>query len=783
MKRLQTFKRWAAPLALLACGSAHAAPSAFDIARPSVVTIGAQAEDGESGQGSGVIVGAQQVVTNCHVVRFARTITVRGSDGRDLPVNAVLADMERDLCRLDVPGLAGPAAQRRPASEAPQTGEPVVTVGNPLGLGIATSSGLLSAIVERDGQPVLIVSAPLSPGSSGGGLFDGRGRLIGITTAVMVTGQNTNIAIPVAWIDELPARGKPAPVLPPAPAPEVDWPARAEALRIARDWAGLDALCAEWQQALPEVSHAWRLQALALRNLGQHELAEKRLRQALELNPRNDQALIELYALLDETGRDQDATDMLARVRALVPQRGYADRIEAGHFARLGDMEQAYALALRATTRGSGDPLAWALLAELAERTKRYPEAARAWRVALAQQPGEAAWSAALSRVLLAQGDLRGAQRATEGMDAFSRAGQLITLGNEAYAKGRLADAEDALRKALELDPSATQAAVTLAAILIETGRDGSGRQMLEDVLKRDPEDVEGLRLKARLLTRDRKFSAASGVLDKVLAKRPDDVQTLRALMAVEFADNDLPGAIAYGRRLAAAPGAEVKDKVGVAHLLIRSNELAEAAALLADALRETPDDLDTLLAQIALEAQRGDQDKALAQSIHATTLHPTSGAAWSTRGYTLHRMGRYAEAVSALETAVRLEPDLGNSWINLGNALLHQKQLRRAVEALERAEQLAPDAEDGRFYLAQAYAATGQTDKALQRLDSLIAWNPTLSKALSLKGFVHAQRGDAEKLQQVYVRLKSMHPPSAEQLRMLVIKNMPAMSKAVSEP
>jgi S1-C subfamily serine protease len=77
-----------------------------------------------------------------------------------------------------------------------EVGETVYAIGNPLRLDRTLSDGLLSARRVIGELRYLQTTAAISPGSSGGGLFDGRGNLIGVTTFTAKGAQNINFAIP-----------------------------------------------------------------------------------------------------------------------------------------------------------------------------------------------------------------------------------------------------------------------------------------------------------------------------------------------------------------------------------------------------------------------------------------------------------------------------------------------------------------------------------------------------------------------------------------------------------
>ena len=130
--------------------------------------------------GTGFLVGADgTILTNYHVIANGNTAVVKFSDGTVLPVDGVLAaDKVRDLAVIKIHGknlqtlILG-------NSERIQVGEEVVAIGNPLGLELTVSNGILSAVrtVEKEGGKFLQVTAPISHGSSGGPLFNMAGEV------------------------------------------------------------------------------------------------------------------------------------------------------------------------------------------------------------------------------------------------------------------------------------------------------------------------------------------------------------------------------------------------------------------------------------------------------------------------------------------------------------------------------------------------------------------------------------------------------------------------------
>ncbi|MDF2145543.1 trypsin-like peptidase domain-containing protein [Knoellia sp. p5-6-4] len=174
---------------------------------PSVVAIAVQAQGG-SGQGSGVVIDREgHVLTNNHVVtgggQGAR-ITVTLSDGRTYRATIAGTDPSTDLAVLtlqDPPDNLEPVALGD--SDALKVGDPVMAVGNPLGLAGTVTTGIVSALdrpvttsgedsLSGQSEPVVTnaiqTSAAINPGNSGGALVNAGGQLVGINSSIATLG-------------------------------------------------------------------------------------------------------------------------------------------------------------------------------------------------------------------------------------------------------------------------------------------------------------------------------------------------------------------------------------------------------------------------------------------------------------------------------------------------------------------------------------------------------------------------------------------------------------------
>ena len=183
------------------------AETIFERASPSIWGVEAfDAQQRQINAGSAVVVGPGLLVTNCHVLARAKSITVRRENlSHDATLEA--PDPERDLCQLRVADFAAPAVAIAEIGSL-RIGARVYAIGNPRKFEATISDGLLSGLRRSDtgALEAIQTTAPISAGSSGGGLFDAQGRLIGITTSMVRDAQNLNFALPASWIPEIASR-------------------------------------------------------------------------------------------------------------------------------------------------------------------------------------------------------------------------------------------------------------------------------------------------------------------------------------------------------------------------------------------------------------------------------------------------------------------------------------------------------------------------------------------------------------------------------------------------
>jgi serine protease Do len=154
--------------------------------------------------GSGFVIDSSGIIlTNEHVVDGADRVIVTIDDS-DFAGTVVGRDKDLDVALLQVHAGRRLPAARLGRSSAVRVGDGVVAVGNPFGLDHTVTSGIVSArlrIIEKDGRvPLLQTDASINPGNSGGPLYDLRGEVIGINTAIVAGANGIGFAVPIDFI-------------------------------------------------------------------------------------------------------------------------------------------------------------------------------------------------------------------------------------------------------------------------------------------------------------------------------------------------------------------------------------------------------------------------------------------------------------------------------------------------------------------------------------------------------------------------------------------------------
>jgi serine protease Do len=268
------------------------APATFLALSGSVVRVEAGRVGAGLNLGTGVTIAPSVVVTNCHVTRDATGIRIVGS-GRVWDVTNQFADTLHDLCFLRVPDWRMQPVTLG-SSDALRLGQPLAALGYSGGVEIALRFGRVLALHSLDAGQVIESDTAFTSGSSGGGLFDAGGALVGLLTFRLRGSSASYYSVPVEWIRErLPAEDQWT-ELGPVRGVQAFWQGDPETLPYFMRVAPLDAegrwialldLADRWSSAQPREAEPLLVRAKALQKLNRPAAAVIAFNDVLRLTP------------------------------------------------------------------------------------------------------------------------------------------------------------------------------------------------------------------------------------------------------------------------------------------------------------------------------------------------------------------------------------------------------------------------------------------------------------------------------------------------------------------
>ena len=477
-------------LAVFSTASLALTPSqVFESVKDSVVVVKTLGVEGkEIAMGSGVLLPSGKVATNCHVMKNGISFQVgRGRQFVDATFYA--GDIDKDICLLSSKGVGGKPAKLGKAANL-KVGDSVYAVGAPRGLELSLSDGIVSQL-RGASPPFIQTTAAISPGSSGGGLFDSGGRLVGFTTLYIDDGQSLNFAMPVEWLNDI----QPANRVVSKQRSQVDWLTRAVALEEKQDWPELLVWGRQWVKAEQENADALFFVGNALLNLGQLDLATAAYREVLRINPEYDKAWGNLGLAYKKLQQADNAINAYRQALRINPEAAYTWNNLGNIYSELQQTDNAinaYRQALRITPEKAD---IWRNLGLVYGNTQRNEDAITAYRQALHIDPGHAEAWYGLGRIYT---DLKGYE---DAIAAYRQAVRIKPKYGEAWNNlgfvyknlQRFDEAIFACQQALRINPEDTHTLINLATTYYLSGNTPGALQTLASLRPLDPVSADKL--------------------------------------------------------------------------------------------------------------------------------------------------------------------------------------------------------------------------------------------------------------------------------------------------
>lgn len=270
----------------------------------SIVVVNVDLPDGSSGSGSGVVVSKEYVATDCHVIANTLGANISKFDDAYKPI-AFKADWKHDLCLLKFEELPFKPVPIR-ESKTLQYEEDVFSISYPSGNNVPQPSyGSVKAMHNFDNGVIIRSDAAFALGSSGGGLFDEKYNLIGITTFKSPGPQGYFYSLPVEWIKKL-MKEPDTKSLKTLDIPFWAMPFEQKPyfMKVVipyqnKEWDTLKSISDLWIKEEPNSSDAWYFLGLADQGKKDLKAAKEAFLKAEKINPRHVDAMMGLAEIAE----------------------------------------------------------------------------------------------------------------------------------------------------------------------------------------------------------------------------------------------------------------------------------------------------------------------------------------------------------------------------------------------------------------------------------------------------------------------------------------------------
>jgi tetratricopeptide (TPR) repeat protein len=357
-----------------------------------VVVVAIDGKGRPIGQGSGFIIREDgAVVTNYHVISMAADVKFK-LGMKVLDAEGVLhVDPENDLAIVKMEGKDYPRVRIGDSNKL-RVGEKIYVIGSPQGLENTISEGILSGIREVDRKhKILQMTAPISPGSSGGPLFNGDGEVVGVATFLIASTQNLNFAMPINLVLTGLVKKE---LVSPRDACQVDYTETAACWYyqgLAFGTSGqLDRAADAFRHSLAidsKKTETYINLGVTYANMGRYTEAMEMLSQAVKIEPDHPDALSKLGAVYGQMGKYKESLAALSKSAALKPGNPENYFVMAVTYGKMGNFKESIQAAAEAIKLNPKYAEAHGFLGFAFASSGMHKEAASAYKAAIRLEP------------------------------------------------------------------------------------------------------------------------------------------------------------------------------------------------------------------------------------------------------------------------------------------------------------------------------------------------------------------------------------------------------------
>ncbi len=485
---------------------------------------------------------------------------------------------------------------------------------------------------------------------------------------------------------------------------------------------------ADMKKALPR-DIRWRyLEAVLAMRKGQPSQARDAVLQVLNAVPDHGPSLLLAAAAEFELGAYSTAETYLKKALAAYPDSLYARNLLVATYLRKGQPAKAEETLGYALKKTPNDPTVLRAAGEVAFANNRYPDAAKYYEQALAQEKDSASMRTRLAQIRLASGETG---RAVEDLEMASGLDKRqfqadLSLISAHMSRKEYDKALAAVATLEQKQPDNPLTHATKGMIYVAKKDTKSARASLEKALAIQFNYLPAARILAGLDLADKNPAAAKGRFEAILAKEPANEGALLSLADLQVS--------------AKAP-------------------TLETAATLDRAIKNNPKSSTAQVALVKFHIQNRDTKAAIAVAQAAVAATPSDPAILEALGMAYLAAGDSGQAIEAFNKLVTLQPASPLPLMRLASAQFGAKQVDASIQTLRKALVIKPDLLEAQRQIIVAQLTAGRVEDALKEAKAVQKSRPNEAVGFSLEGDVFASQKKSAEAASAYAAAHKRQP------------------------
>lgn len=329
--------------------------------------------------------------------------------------------------------------------------------------------------------------------------------------------------------------------------------------------------------------------------------------------------------------------------------------------------------------------------------------------------------------------------------------------------------AGEEFKTAAELAPARSTARLKYAEFLIQTNAADKARAVLKEVTSQAPDYLPAWCLLAQIALTEKKYDESLALLENVFGRDPQNVDAGRLQSQAWLAKGDAKKAVASLEGLERTYPNSPLIKYELARVYLQSNNLTQAAAAADQAISANPDFVEAILLRGELNLRSGNAQPVVAAMVELLKKQPNLVQAQLLLAEAYHLLGRLDDAATIFDQQIKASPQSPDGYFRLGLILRQQKKTNEAREAFEKALQLAPDNLLPIDQLVDLDISDKKYDVAMQKVQQQLQKTPQSAGAHFLEGKIYAAQAKWDLAEAALLKAIELDPNFASAYGLLI--------------